>query len=49
MAAQAGVENLAQGTGCPFGDYDADLDLFVTTGFSPGRVYMNHGDGTFND
>lgn len=51
VAAQAGVENLAQGTGCAFGDYDADgdLDLFVTNGFSPGRVYMNHGDGTFND
>ena len=51
VAAQAGVENLAQGTGCAFGDYDADgdLDLFVTNAFSPGRVYMNYGDGTFND
>jgi hypothetical protein len=51
VAAQAGVENLAQGTGCAFGDYDADgdLDLFVTNGFSPGRVYMNHGDGAFSD
>jgi hypothetical protein len=51
VAAQAGVENLAQGTGCAFGDYDADgdLDLFVSNGFSPGRVYMNFGDGIFND
>ncbi|MCC7261917.1 MAG: VCBS repeat-containing protein [Candidatus Latescibacteria bacterium] len=51
VAAQAGVENLAQGTGCAFGDYDADgdLDLFATNGFSPGRVYMNYGDGTFTD
>lgn len=51
VASQSGVENLAPGTGCAFGDYDndGDLDLFVVNGHAADRVYMNRGDGTFTD
>ncbi len=37
------------GSGCAWGDYDNDgyLDLYVTNGNSPNRLYHNNGDGTF--
>ena len=48
---ESGVENHSAGTGCAFGDYDndGDLDLFVVNGSGPNRVYMNKGNGTFQD
>jgi hypothetical protein len=46
---ESGTENMAQGTGCTFVDYDSDgdLDLFVSNAFSPDRAFVNLGDGTF--
>lgn len=49
MGSESGTENMAQGTGCTFVDYDSDgdLDLFVSNAFSPDRAFVNLGDGTF--
>ena len=51
VGSKKGVENHAAGTGCAFGDYDndGDLDLFVVNGSGPNRVYMNQGNGMFQD
>ena len=54
----AGVDDMANGKGVTWGDYDGDgnVDLYVTNppdpvnGFAPdNRLYHNNGDGTFAD
>ena len=44
-------ENMAFGTGAAWLDYDrdGDLDLYVTQGLGPNRLFENRGDGTFTD
>ena len=51
VGGRSGVENHGAGTGCAFGDYDndGDLDLFIVNGAGANRVYMNRGNGTFQD
>lgn len=50
VATQAGVADLGYGQGTTVGDIDNDgfPDLFVAN-IEGGRIYLNHGDGTFAD
>ncbi|HWB05581.1 MAG TPA: FG-GAP-like repeat-containing protein [Verrucomicrobiales bacterium] len=52
VTAKAGVDGgAAWGTGCAFADVDgdADLDIYVCNYLSPNQLYLNKGDGTFEE
>ena len=57
ITAQAGLDDVNQGMGANFGDFDNDgyLDLYLGTGFpafnalAPNVAYRNDGDGTFSN
>jgi parallel beta-helix repeat protein len=49
VAAQAGTDEPANGTGVSLGDFDndGDLDIWVINAGGPKTLYLNRGDGTF--
>lgn len=51
VAATAGVENLRFAKAVSWGDIDGDRDpdLYVSNNGQPNRLYLNRGDGTFED
>jgi hypothetical protein len=51
VAAQAGIADERQTQGAAFGDVDndGDPDLYVANDFGINALYLNNGDGTFQD
>jgi len=51
VAAEAGVADDRQTLGAAFGDLDndGDLDLYLANDYGPNALYLNRGDGSFED
>ncbi|MBD3183422.1 T9SS type A sorting domain-containing protein [Candidatus Poribacteria bacterium] len=51
IASETGLDDERQTTGAAFGDFDndGDIDLYVVNDFGINAMYMNNGDGTFED
>jgi len=51
VAGEVGVANYRRAVDCAYGDFNHDgwMDLYVGNFDSPNRLYLNNGDGSFED